>query len=90
VKILRAARPGIHLNLEMITRDPLDIPCLTGHYWTTFPDLPGRHLARALSYVRTHRPALPLPRVAQLELDERIQAEDENIRRCLAYARDHL
>ncbi len=41
-----AGHPDIHFNLEMITRDPLDIPCLTDRYWSTFPDLSGRHLAR--------------------------------------------
>jgi sugar phosphate isomerase/epimerase len=89
VRTLRAAHPEIPLNLEMITRDPLDVPCLGDRYWATFPDLPGRHLARALSYVRAHPPARPLPRVAQLAIEERLRAEDENIRRCLAYARDH-
>ena len=54
VRILRAARPEIRFNLEMITRDPLKVPCLTERYWATFPDLPGRHLARTLSLVRDH------------------------------------
>ena len=49
----------------------------------------SRGLARALSFVRAHPPAQPLPRVAQLGLDERLRVEDENIRRCLTYARDH-
>ena len=62
VRTLRAARPEIPLNLEMITRDPLDVPCLDDRYWATFPDLPGRHLARALAYVRAHPPgAAPAP-----------------------------
>jgi sugar phosphate isomerase/epimerase len=90
VRTLRAAHPGIPLNLEMITRDPLDVPCLGDRYWATFPDLPGRHLARALSYVRAHPPARPLPRVSQLGLEERLGVEDENIRHCLDYAREHL
>jgi sugar phosphate isomerase/epimerase len=90
VKVLRTAHPGIHLNLEMITRDPLDIPCLSDRYWATFPDLPGKHLARALSYVRAHRPTQPLPRIAKLGPEERLRAEDENTRRCMAYAGDHL
>lgn len=90
VRTLRGARPGIHLNLEMITRDPLDIPCLDDRYWATFPDLPARSLARALSYVRAHRPATPLPRIARLAPEERLRIEDENIRRCLAYAADHF
>ena len=90
VRILRASRPEIPFNLEMITRDPLDIPCLADRYWATFPDIPGRQLARALSSVRAHPPGQPLPRVARLGPEERLRAEDENLRRCLAYAQDHL
>ena len=90
VRVLRAAHPEIPFYLEMITRDPLDIPCLEDRYWATFPDLTARHLARALAYVRAHPAGRPLPRVSQLGRDERIRAEDENIRQCLAYARDHL
>ena len=47
-------RPEIRLNLEMITRDPLEVPCLTPKYWATFEDLPARHLARSLTMVRDH------------------------------------
>jgi sugar phosphate isomerase/epimerase len=90
VRTLRAAHPEIPLNLEMITRDPLDVPCLADRYWATFPDLPGHHLARTLAYVRAHPPARPLPRVSRLGLEERLRAEDENIRRCLDYSRGHL
>jgi sugar phosphate isomerase/epimerase len=90
VRTLRRARPDIPINLEMITRDPLDVPCLADRYWATFPDLPGRHLARSLAYVRAHPPAKPLPRVARLGIEERLRTEDDNIRRCLTYARDHL
>ena len=57
IATLRAARPDIRFNLEMITRDPLKVPCLTEGYWTTFPELPGKHVARALSLVRGHPPA---------------------------------
>ena len=57
VRTVRAARPEIRLNLEMITRDPLKVPCLTAGYWATFPDLPGRHLARCSRSSATIRPA---------------------------------
>jgi sugar phosphate isomerase/epimerase len=90
VRILRAARPGIRFNVEMITRDPLRVPCLAQRYWTTFPDLPGRHLARALSLVRDHRPSRPLPQISQLPRDGQLQAEDENIRLCLTFAKERL
>ena len=90
VRTLRKARPEVPFNLEMLTRDPLNIPCLDDRYWATFPELPGRHLARALSYVRAHPPAQPLPRISPLKPEERLRAEDENIRKCLSYAREHL
>jgi 3-oxoisoapionate decarboxylase len=90
VRILRAARPGIRLVLEMITRDPLRVPCLAPKYWATFPDLPGRHLARMLSYVREHPQGRPLPRISQLPRAEQIRAEEENVRRCLEYGRERL
>jgi 3-oxoisoapionate decarboxylase len=90
VRALRAAQPEIRFNLEMITRDPLKVPCLTEGYWVTLADLPGRHLARMISLVRNHRPTHPLPRISPLPPDDRLGAEDENVRRCLAFARDHL
>lgn len=90
IRTLRAARPTIRFNLEMITRDPLSVPCLTERYWATFPDLPARHLARALSFVRAHPPHAPLPRVSALDPPARLRAEDENLRLCFDHARGRL
>ena len=90
IRVVRAARPEIRLNLEMITRDPLKVPCLSGGYWATFPELPGKEMARALSFVRGHPPARPLPRISQLAREEQLRMEDENVRQCLAFARDRL
>jgi 3-oxoisoapionate decarboxylase len=90
VKTLRRARPEIVFNIEMITRDPLKVPCLTDRYWATFGDLPGRHLARALRLVRDHPPARPLPRISTLDAQRQLRAEDDNINRCLSFARDRL
>jgi sugar phosphate isomerase/epimerase len=89
VRVLRAARPEIRWNLEMITRDPLKVPCLTERYWATMPDLPARHLARALALVRDHRPPQPLPRISGLSPEGQLRAEDDNMARCLAYWREH-
>ena len=86
VRTLRAARPDIRLNLEMITRDPLEVPCLTEKYWATFADLPGRHLARSLAMVRAHAVKRPLPRVSGLALDAKLKAEDDNVRRSFDFA----
>jgi sugar phosphate isomerase/epimerase len=90
VRTLRAARPEIRLNLEMITRDPLEIPCLTEKYWATFEDLPGRHLARSLTLVRAHAAQRPLPRISGLTLEAKLQVEDDHVRRSFAFARAEL
>ena len=90
VRVLRAARPGIRFNIEMITRDPLEVPCLTPGYWATFPDLPGRHLARMLSLIRDQAPGRPLPRISHLPREAQLRAEEDNVRLCLAFAHDRL
>jgi sugar phosphate isomerase/epimerase len=90
VAVLRRARPEVRFNLEMITRDPLRVPCLTPKYWATFDKLPGRQLAEALARVRKHKFPRPLPVVSTLGRDEQLRVEDENVRRCFRYARDKL
>ncbi len=90
VATVRKASPEARFTLEMITRDPLKVPCLTPKYWATLGDLPGRHLARMLALVRKHRAAKPLPRITGLKQAEQLAAEAENVRRCLAVARESL
>src|SRR5262249_1665634 len=85
VGILRKARPGIRLNLEMITRDPLRVPCLTRRYWATLEQVSGRQLAEALTLVRTHAAKQPLPTISSLDRAGRLQREEENVRRCFAF-----
>ena len=43
---------AVEVQLEMITRNPLEVPCLTDKYWATFPDRNGRYLADTLRLVR--------------------------------------
>ena len=90
VHTIRAARPGIRFGLEMITRDPLKIPCLTDRYWATFPERNGLYLARTLRFVRQHPPSEPLPHVSGLDEELRRRQEEENVKQCLAFARDAL
>jgi sugar phosphate isomerase/epimerase len=90
VQILRKARPEIRFSLEMSTRDALKVPCLTEKYWATFADVSGSELTRALRYVRTNTSKEPLPKVNHLPIDELVQLEEANIKKCLAYAKEHL
>ena len=87
---IRRARPGVHFSLEMITRDPLDVPCLTDKYWSTFDDVNGVHLARMLSRVRANPPQRALPRISGLTPEGRLALEMEMVDRSIWYARDHL
>jgi sugar phosphate isomerase/epimerase len=94
VAFLREKNPNVVFELEMITRDPLKIPVYTTKYWATFDDayspLPGRDLAKVLVLVRKNRPKKPLPRITGLSPEAQLQAEDENNRKCIEYARQNL
>jgi sugar phosphate isomerase/epimerase len=90
ITTLRKAQPSIRFNLEMITRDPLKIPCLTEKYWATFGDMPARRLAGMLALVRKHAAKEPLPRLSGLNREEQLRREDDNVRQSLHYARQKL
>ena len=90
VESIRKARPRVRLNLEMITRDPLKVPCLMDRYWLTFPERSGVYLARTLRLVHDHPPAEPLPHVSGLEEAARRRQEEGNVKQCLAYAREKV
>jgi hypothetical protein len=53
-------------------------------------DIPGSYLARTLKMVRTRVSKQPLPQVSQLSTSEQFALEDANVRKCLAYAKEHL
>ena len=90
VQILRKAKPEIHFSLEMSTRDPLKVPCLTEKYWATFTNVRGSDLASALRYVRTNASKEPLPKVNHLPLDELVKLEEANVKKCLTYSKEYL
>jgi sugar phosphate isomerase/epimerase len=90
VDTLSRARPAIHFSLEMITRDPLKVPCLTPKYWATSEELPARYLAQMLALVRKHAAKKPLALVSGLSKEQQLAVEDSNVRNSLAYARQHL
>lgn len=90
VDTVHTARPETPLTLEMITRDPLKVPCLTDAYWATFPDRNGRYLAQTLRMVEQSRGRAPLPVVTGLAREVQLQTEEDNVKQSMAYARQHL
>lgn len=87
---IHKSRPRTNLNLEMITRNPLKVRCLTDRYWATFPERKGESLAGGMALVRAHRPQRRLPQLDGLSSAARLQLEEDNVKQCLAYARDQL
>ena len=86
VAAVRNANPKARFNLEMITRDPLSIPCLSDKYWATMERVPGRDLARMLAWVRAGAKKEPLPRITRLSAEEQVKAEDRHVRESFEYA----
>ncbi len=89
LRILRAAKPQLLMHLEMMTRDPLDIPCLRQPYWATLPAKPGADLARTLAWVRDHA-AQKLARISALSDAAVLDLEETNIKSSLAHAEGKL
>lgn len=90
ITLCRKSNANITFNLEMITRDPLEIPCLKSEYWETFGEVHGSELARTLRMVRQHKPPSPLQRISQLSAENRLAAEEQNIVACLQYSKNVL
>ena len=88
--ICEKANPKIQFCLEMITRDPLRIPCLTNAYWATFESMKPQRLAQALSMVRDRQTDRALPRIADRGADDRLAYENRNVYDCIRYAETHL
>lgn len=90
VALCRKHNPNVTFNLEMITRDPLEIPCLKNEYWATFSEVSGSELGRTLSMIRQHKKDSALPRISQLSPEDRLAAEEQNILACLEYSKNTL
>jgi sugar phosphate isomerase/epimerase len=88
VKVCRSKRENMRFNLEMITRNPLTIPCLEQQFWSTMPGTKASELAGILSMVKAKQQKLP--RVSQLDTEGLLAAEENNIIQSLAYAGKNL
>jgi len=88
--ICRKHFAAVNFNLEMITRDPLKIPCLTDDFWSTFPSVSPKELARTLRTVRQHTFLPALPEVTPLQPEQILAAEEKNILTSLTYSKTTL
>lgn len=87
-RILRAGNPNLKFAAEIITRDPLRVPCLTQNYWASMPDYSADRLARHMQWVKEH--ATDLPYVEHLSAAEQLLAEEENNKSVIEWGRNNL
>lgn len=90
IDTIRAKRPATKFIVEMITRNPLVVPCLTEKYWVTFPERRATDLARMLAAVRARKSPTPLPTFDHLPQIAQLKAEEDNVKQCLNFAREQL
>lgn len=90
IRVIKKENPDIRFNLEMITRDPLKIPCLTDKYWATFEDISAKDLGTYLQSIRSQKSKESLPFVSDKDNDEQLRLEVENNRTSLIYAKNNL
>ncbi len=87
---LRKANGNIVFNLEMATREPLKIPCLTQAYWLTFPERRVTHLDAAMRLVETNPPMQPPPTIANKPMPQQLTEEESNNQTSLRWMHQHL
>jgi sugar phosphate isomerase/epimerase len=90
IEICRRHNPDIKFNLEMITRNPLEVPIYTDQYWATFQELPASKMMGALKWVRNHQSQSALPSVEGMSDEEKLVYEEKNIVDSISYAIDEL
>jgi len=89
MEICRKGNPDVWFNLEMITRDPLEIPVFKETYWTTMPNLPAPDLASTLKLAKSGMEET-LPIIAGKDLNAQFDYEEENIQKSFDYGRREL
>jgi 3-oxoisoapionate decarboxylase len=80
MQTLLKANPALRFNLEMVTRDPLRVPCLRDDYFIAMPE-------RRVFVEKVMSRAKPcdVPSIAGLSWEEQLRDEELNNRECLSW-----
>jgi sugar phosphate isomerase/epimerase len=89
ITTLRKANPALVINLEMATRDPLRIPCLTEAFFATMPGRKATHLDAAMRRVKENPPKTTVPGVSGKEAAQVLTEEEQNNRHGLSWMTKH-
>ena len=88
-ELCRKHNPAVAFSLEMITRDPLQIPCLKESYKNALEGVPQQDFTKTLKMVGKHKNKY-LPRISSLSPEEKLAAEEKNVTDCIAYSKHKL
>ncbi len=88
VRTIKTAKPDVKFALELITRDPLKVPCLTHQFCSTMPGVPASDLAATMRFVRSHPTAGQ--QVSTRLMDKQVELEMQNVMESLTYAGKEL
>ncbi|MFT5772484.1 MAG: sugar phosphate isomerase/epimerase [Algoriphagus sp.] len=87
VNLCRKLNPDLTFSLEMITRDPLKIPCLTEDYWATFDETKGVEFEKVMAMIEKNEFKTDLPSTSNLDSEGRLAFEEANVLECLKVSR---
>lgn len=90
LSLLQKKCPKARLSLELITRDPLQVPILADSYWPTLPDLPASQLSRMLHLLKKSGHPAPFETISTLPLAAQVKAEQRNITDSFKFAAEKL
>lgn len=90
VELCRKYNSDIHFSLEMITRDPLEIPFLDQSFWATFGELRSSVKSDMIDLIQSNEFSGDLPRVSQLDDEQLLALEEKNILECLKFSKETL
>lgn len=90
MEVIRRGRDDVRFCLEMITRDPLKVPCLEDGYWASREKRDNNKIEKFKTAVLSKASKTPLPKISGMSSQRMLAVEDDNIRRCVAYARRTL
>ncbi|MEB2775995.1 TIM barrel protein [Algoriphagus sp. D3-2-R+10] len=90
IEMCKKSNPEINFSLEMITRDPLQIPCMKESYWETFEHLSGLDVYRMERFIAENIFKGNLPTVKGLSAEQQLAFEEQNVLDCLKYSQSTL
>jgi sugar phosphate isomerase/epimerase len=90
VAVLRRHRPEIPLVLEVMTRDALSVPYREDRYWVTRDRRDPAAVERFERAYLKAPAAPPMAHISALGEEAALAAENDNLRKSVAYARKHL